>query len=265
VLKTLVALLQPLADTTRHVEGERYPTLSLATLAILNMPAKLKDGRIAPQHTLLLEALVAAWSGRFAELPPVARYAVVLDPRTCHLARNVVEAGGAAADDARAEASGLRLAGKLKWAQWLRDVAAAVSRLNPEIAAAQTAKEVEQYVAACAMVPNTYNPLKWWRNNEELLPALASLARRVLAVPATSAAAERVFSTAGNTVTTKRVRLAADTVESLVFLRHAFKTERVKRDAAAAGDEMDEVEWVRSAIAYTEHDGVLIEFALDNA
>jgi hypothetical protein len=41
------------------------------------------------------------------------------------------------------------------------------------------------------------NPLEWWKGNEKQYPLLARVARKVLAIPATSASSERVFSAAG--------------------------------------------------------------------
>ena len=41
------------------------------------------------------------------------------------------------------------------------------------------------------------NPLDWWRSHEKLYPCLSRYARRVLAIPATSAPSERVLSVAG--------------------------------------------------------------------
>jgi len=49
------------------------------------------------------------------------------------------------------------------------------------------------------------NPLDEWRRGaEHLFPWLGVLARCVLAIPATSAAPEHLFSTAGNVMTKKR-------------------------------------------------------------
>jgi len=48
------------------------------------------------------------------------------------------------------------------------------------------------------------------------------LARRVLAIPATSAAPERLFSTAGNVMSKKRSRLTCDNMEELVFLHEMW-------------------------------------------
>ena len=62
--------------------------------------------------------------------------------------------------------------------------------------------------------------LKWWKFYSEGLPILSSVARAILAIPAStcSAKSERVFSTSGNTVTTKRTNLDPDKVEDLVTI-----------------------------------------------
>ena len=53
------------------------------------------------------------------------------------------------------------------------------------------------------------NPFKWWKKNQCLFPTLAKLAKCYLAVQATSAPSERVFSQASLLITTKRTRLSA--------------------------------------------------------
>jgi hypothetical protein len=63
-----------------------------------------------------------------------------------------------------------------------------------------------------------YNPLDFWRQNYSLYPHLARIAKRVFAVPATSAAVEREFSLAGNIITKKRSRLSPETVNDIIFL-----------------------------------------------
>ena len=74
------------------------------------------------------------------------------------------------------------------------------------------------------------DPLEWWRVKSADFPHLAILARRVLAIPATQAESERLFSCAGNIVTKTRNRLAPSTVEQLVLLRHSWKiVEELKR------------------------------------
>ena len=66
------------------------------------------------------------------------------------------------------------------------------------------------------------NPLKWWAEHEKTYDLIAPVARKWLAVPASSAASERLFSSAGLTVSDKRSRLTCDKIESLVFLKTAW-------------------------------------------
>lgn len=77
--------------------------------------------------------------------------------------------------------------------------------------------ELEMYLADPVLVPSG-DPLSWWRANQTRYPNLARLARIFLAIPATSVPSEQLFSTAGDTLTKKRNRLAGETLEGQVFL-----------------------------------------------
>jgi hypothetical protein len=65
---------------------------------------------------------------------------------------------------------------------------------------------------------NYRNPLSWWSIHQRKFKYLSVLASRVLSIPATSAPSERVFSTAGLTITKDRARLASQTAKELIFL-----------------------------------------------
>ena len=67
-------------------------------------------------------------------------------------------------------------------------------------------------------VARDVQPLKWWKENNACFPRLADVARVLLGIPATSAPAERIFSTAGLTVTKLRSCLKPESVEALIFL-----------------------------------------------
>uniref|UniRef100_A0A668ALH7 BED-type domain-containing protein n=1 Tax=Myripristis murdjan TaxID=586833 RepID=A0A668ALH7_9TELE len=67
-------------------------------------------------------------------------------------------------------------------------------------------------------LPLKNNPLQWWKEQQDL-PLLSSLAKRYLCIPATSVASERVFSTAGDIVSTKRSLLKHEHVDQLIFLK----------------------------------------------
>jgi hypothetical protein len=66
---------------------------------------------------------------------------------------------------------------------------------------------------------NFLNPLDWWRDNSMKYPNLATLALEYLAIPATSAPSERVFSRAGRLLTMKRASLAPDIAERMMFIK----------------------------------------------
>jgi hypothetical protein len=94
------------------------------------------------------------------------------------------------------------------------------------------------------------DPLLWWRNNRALFPKIALLAREMLAVPASSAGAERVFKSLSLALSKQRRRLQDQHAENIVFIhenrqffapesweveQHQQKQEE-KRAAEEAGD-----------------------------
>lgn len=64
------------------------------------------------------------------------------------------------------------------------------------------------------------DPLEWWREKRHQYPHLAKLARKYLAVPATSAPSERVWSIAGNIKDKKRSCLKEKLLNELLFLHN---------------------------------------------
>jgi hypothetical protein len=65
------------------------------------------------------------------------------------------------------------------------------------------------------------DPLEWWRLKQTQFPLLSKLAVKYLAIPATSAPSERVFSTAGLTIASERAKLDPKGAGDLVFLHDA--------------------------------------------
>ena len=61
--------------------------------------------------------------------------------------------------------------------------------------------------------------LKYWAAKQYQYPVVAKIARDYLAIPATSAASERVFSNGSDIITKKRNRLSPSTVRYLLCLR----------------------------------------------
>ena len=90
-------------------------------------------------------------------------------------------------------------------------------------------REIQIWKSLTIPLPKTSNPLKEWRRGEKIFPWLSLLARRVLAIPATSAAPERLFSTSGNTMTKKRCSLSCDHLEECVYL-HSVRPDLKSRN-----------------------------------
>ena len=67
------------------------------------------------------------------------------------------------------------------------------------------------------------NPLEWWKNNQMKFPTVAAIAKKFLAVQATSASSERIFSRARRIVTTDRKCLDPCTVGSLLYVSENLK------------------------------------------
>lgn len=91
-------------------------------------------------------------------------------------------------------------------------------RLHCLMLTAMTRHELDKYLA----LPVTdCDELQFWKENdlEHKLPRMALIARKLLAIPATSTASESVFSVCGVTMSYRRARLNPETLEMLIFLK----------------------------------------------
>ena len=76
---------------------------------------------------------------------------------------------------------------------------------------------------------NNTDPLDFWTKNQLQFPILAPVARRVLAVPATSASTERLFSASGRVCTFDRTSLKPANVDILSTL-HVWERSSLEED-----------------------------------
>jgi len=79
-------------------------------------------------------------------------------------------------------------------------------------------KEIALWKMCLQPLPSHKNPLTEFGRASSVVPWIALLGRKVLAVPATSAAPKRMFSAAGNIMTKKRARLTCNHLEELIYL-----------------------------------------------
>jgi hAT family C-terminal dimerisation region len=64
--------------------------------------------------------------------------------------------------------------------------------------------------------------LAYWKGKADKMPMLAKVARQFFALPVTSASSERLFSAAGNVVTSARTLLNSERAEQLIFIHDNY-------------------------------------------
>ncbi|XP_053330133.1 E3 SUMO-protein ligase ZBED1-like [Spea bombifrons] len=80
-------------------------------------------------------------------------------------------------------------------------------------------RQLEDYIVEPVCKRST-DPLLWWKNNQHRFPALAKLARRYLAIPATAAGPQRAFSARLGPMVQRRAALDPRHVDAILFLHH---------------------------------------------
>lgn len=78
--------------------------------------------------------------------------------------------------------------------------------------------EIEKYMMIKEVDVDIY-PFKWWVFQALNFPILFELSKKYLAIPATSAASEWLFSNAENVMTVKYINLLSFTFEYLIFCK----------------------------------------------
>ena len=91
----------------------------------------------------------------------------------------------------------------------------------------QASNEVEEYLKEDKILFNQC-PFNWWFNKKNKYPVLSKIARIFLAIPATSTSSERLFSDAGNLMTSKRSNMDSELFKRIMFLKkNAMKVENI--------------------------------------
>ena len=91
---------------------------------------------------------------------------------------------------------------------WLDDVMVREEEPLPVQTSDAIKLDMERYHAEPSILLKD-DPLKWWKERENLFQNMAKLAKKYLVIPASSVLSERIFSLAGNIVSRKRASLQA--------------------------------------------------------
>lgn len=241
---TLVSTLED-AEVTKQLSGESYVTMSLVVPLLSTMRDELRkeDDERALNITLFLEKMADEITRRFkldAPKPSLQILAAALDPRfrSLHFCseeqREAVKAeleqdlickatapsSPAPADEPTSSAGTEEPAPPPKKKRSLlsracqSSMASTQGRADP---AEQVREEVSSYMKEPPL-PETTDPLLWWKFNASRFPSVARLAQNILAIPASSTTPERTFSAAGVVTSGRRARLSAENVNAILFL-----------------------------------------------
>lgn len=100
------------------------------------------------------------------------------------------------------------------WNAFDEEVCSQLKSTNPTSAAIV---EIDKYLQE-GLIPRHDNPLKWWKDNQNVYPRLFELMKKRHCILATSVPCERIFSKAGQTITEKRSRLSSKNFEKMIFI-----------------------------------------------
>lgn len=102
------------------------------------------------------------------------------------------------------------------------------------------ANELDEYMELKVRSMTTL--LQWWNDKRSVFPNLYKIARYIHSIPASSASAERIFSSAGK-LCSSRPKLSSDRMDEILFLRSNFdllsETTRKEQLEAASIDQSD--------------------------
>ncbi|CAF1483898.1 unnamed protein product [Rotaria sordida] len=79
-------------------------------------------------------------------------------------------------------------------------------------------QELMEYIALNDILQLDDDVLMFWKNNQNKFPILSSIVADIYSIPASNTTVERLFSSAGNTISNRRTNLNPDKVNKLLFL-----------------------------------------------
>ena len=230
--RDLAATLRPFMDVTVLMSAASYPTLSMILPVLDGLKHLLANasGGLDGLRGILLRLLGEKFGDVFAD--DELCIATVVDPRFKLAAFDT--------DDRRQKATSAVLHAMLDIAAVQQpsavapvNVPSSSTSTHPSIwdkldlgAASTTTSmrsqgsmqhELDLYTSD-APIARSACPLQWWKTNHTAYPVIAQLARRLLSVPATSVASERLFSRAGDVITKKRNQLSPSCADRVLFL-----------------------------------------------
>jgi len=230
VLDRLVELFQPTLEAIKLLEGEKYITQSLILLQLCALEKSTKALSLkypADQNKVLhlvIKDLTNEINELWDKLPIDTVIASILDPRTKFFPRipahEITEALKTLSKEFKTIFDSPEHKPELQNDVNSLDYLFEDLKEKTRNITATPAWKQEMDIYKSLPRPNSRSdPLQWWKIHNAQLPVLAQLAKRYLAIPASQASCERLFSISGNDVTENRTSMTPELVESLLFVR----------------------------------------------
>uniref|UniRef100_A0A4W5K373 HAT C-terminal dimerisation domain-containing protein n=1 Tax=Hucho hucho TaxID=62062 RepID=A0A4W5K373_9TELE len=198
-LNELVDILKPFGEATDMTQGEKIVTISSVVPSVLSLNHHLEQRK--PQVHFLSDGVTAPFSD------PVYLKAAALDPAfsLMWVEHHVLQAVPLVDWEEREYHSLGQEEGLF----------AAYCKRQKKAVGTTPALQLSHYLDLC----EGQNALLFWAMNRKALPSLSRVAIRVLAVPASSASVERVFSHGGIILRPHRAQMTDRLLSNLVFCK----------------------------------------------
>ena len=244
LLEQLVNVLKPFRDVTIQVQGEQYVTISIIrpllhhltenvlqlqetdSSVIKNMKRDMVSNLGSRYQSLSISNLLDCacfLDPRFKSLPFMSEdnrkklHTFVLEEAIDHYESLNSDTEPAASEEKNEDQLPLPKKHKSELGQLLGDMFTNLSQAKQVTSRDKAENVLQKYLdEPCLNIDE--NALKWWEQNSSRFPAISKIAQRLLCIPATSTPAERLFSTAGNIISSKRANLDPDNASMLCFL-----------------------------------------------
>lgn len=239
MLKKLIDFLTPFKEITDILEASKRPTLHRVVPCRRGLLEKLKANATEPQFVVEYKEIAESLVKDVWVLHSFHRIAYFLNPKMrslkalsyseqddtmdnirqilseIHLPSEVLPNASAPLEHSYENTSGPQSKRRRTGLEeaWEDDDDEAHSTVS------SVSSELETYRNLSPPADAEFDLLGWWKLHAAQLPRLSRLAKRVLAIPATSAPSERNFSAAGQIVNKLRTKLNPKNVEDLLVLR----------------------------------------------
>ncbi|PLW26518.1 hypothetical protein PCANC_23590 [Puccinia coronata f. sp. avenae] len=215
-VEQMIEFLEPLHKVTNILCGSQYPTLSMSlpiyislVKNIYQVRSQYDSAQLIPAADEMIKKITKYLILALEKPAPIC--AMILDPRIklCYFKKN--ESFLSAHSISKLTAKDALTTFKLEAKRFDRSPIA--NDLNDEI---------RQYIAE-VKEPSHTNILYYWANHTKVYPSLSEMAKCFLAIPATSAPSERVFSKSKTIFGSQRHSLSSSSVEHLLCVKEWYQ------------------------------------------